>query len=140
MNKVLQLRHDYCVCIKLANETDSKKEDAELRIEAAQILIKLKENCPHEDVVCLRSEYHDYSDPDYNHDEQRICLCCGIYESAWDKKFEKLITEPFSRLEINYYSDKLPEQMKNPLNFLLSEAKEIALEKSYRCFGRVARL
>lgn len=135
MNKnIFQLRNDYCACIKLADETDSKKEDIILRQEAKVILEDLKQNCPHEDVVCLRSEYDGSYTRDYDDHcpEERLCLCCSSFESAYGNKFKVLINVPFARFEMGFYNNKLPEQMKTPLKFLLSEIKEFALEKGYR--------
>lgn len=126
--KLLDLRNEYSSCLKLANETDSKKEDKILRQEARDLLSKLQKICIHEHTVCLMSEYEgsytdDYSDkcPEY-----RICLCCGLAESAYHGKFDKLITKPFSRFEGKY-----PDQIKNPLSYLLYECIEIANKEGY---------
>ena len=135
----LQLRNEYLSCLKLADETDSKKEDFFLRKESKEILSKLREDCEHVETVCLQSEYEgSYSmDQDDRHPEDRICLCCGINESAYSGEFKKLLTVPIARFENGYYSHKLPPQMKEPLKYLLSEAKEFALEKGYSYFGKV---
>lgn len=130
----LQLRHDYISCIKLAQETDSKSEDAFLRTEAAQALDKLRQVCPHSETVCLQSEYEgsyleDYSD---HNPEYRICLMCGMQESAYQDKFSKLTTVPFARFEGKY-----PDQIKHPLSYLLLESKEIAEKEGYHYYGRV---
>lgn len=139
-NDFLQLRHEYRSCLKLAAETDSKKEDVLLREEAASLLKKLREICPHEEVVCLCSEYDGSYTDDYSdkNPEDRICLCCGINESAYGIKFLTLIKAPIARFTGGRYSDKLPAEMKNPLDFLLSEVKEFAIEKGYHYFGSVS--
>lgn len=130
--QVTQLRNDHTSCIKLARETDSKKEEVYLKQEAATALDKLRKICPHQHCVCLRSEYHgSYSyDYDDNHNEHRICLCCGVSEYAWNPDWKILTVEPFSRFE-----GKEPDQIKYPLSYLLSESTEIAEEKGYHYFG-----
>jgi hypothetical protein len=132
MEKLIQLRNDYISCLKLARETDSKKEEAYLKQEAAKSLAQLREICPHNHTVCTRSEYGGSSSWDYDdrHPEYRICLCCGITDDAYDNKFEKLTTVPFKRFEGKY-----PDQIKNPLCYLLTEATEVAEKEGYRYFG-----
>jgi hypothetical protein len=129
--QISQLRADYTSCIKLAEETDSKKEDAYLRAEAKEALDKLCKLCPHYHTVCLQSEYNssytmDCSD---SHPEIRQCLCCGTHEYGYGG-FKILTTEPFARFEGKY-----PNQIKEPLSYLLSEATEIAEIQGYRYFG-----
>lgn len=130
--KVSQLRVDYTSCLKLAGETDSKKETAYLMEEATKALDELRKICPHQHCVCLVSEYRgSYSyDYDDNHEEHRICLCCGIDEYAWNPDWKILITEPFARFE-----GKCPNQIARPLGYLLSEATEIAETQGYNYFG-----
>lgn len=138
MNEILQLRNEYISCLKLANETDSKKEDFLLRKESGEILSKLRKVCQHIETVCLRSEYEGSYTMDYDnhHPEDRVCLCCGIIESAYENKFIKLTSIPIARFECGFYSDKLPAQLKEPFKFLLSEIKDFAIEKGYRYFNR----
>lgn len=130
--KVSSLRNDYTSCLKLARETDSKKEDAYLRLEAAKALEELRKICPHKHCVCLASEYEgSYSmDYDNSHKEHRICLCCGLEEYAWNPDWKELKTKPFSRFE-----NKYPDQIKNPMKYLLSDATEIAETQGYHYFG-----
>jgi hypothetical protein len=148
MEKVSELRQTYRACLKLANETDSKKEDLSLRLDAKQALEDLKKICPHDHVLCLRSEYEGSYTDDYDdaHAEDRICLCCGVRESAYQKKyvgdgFKVLTKTPFARFEGGYYDSKgrnpLPDQVVNPLSYLLTECMEIAETKGYHYMGRV---
>lgn len=123
----LPLRNDYMSCIKLANETDSKKEDAFLRAEAKKALEQLRKECDHTYTVCTCSQYNgsytnDYSD---SYPGARICLCCGVSENAYDNEFKILTTKPFCRLTRNH-----PDQIKNPLSYLLNECIEIAQKSS----------
>lgn len=128
----LNLRNEYTSCLKLANETDSKKEDKLLRQEAIDILNKLQKICKHEYTVCLQSEYEGSYTDDYSdkNPEYRKCLCCGLTESAYSGKFDKLITKPFSRFE-----NKYPDQIENPLSYLLYECVESAGEYGYTYHG-----
>lgn len=130
--QVSHLRNDYTSCLKLARESDSKKEDAYLREEARKALESLRKICPHYHTVCLCSEYHGSYLDDYDdaHKEHRICLCCGAEEYAWNPDWKTLKTEPFSRFEGKY-----PEQIKHPLDYLLSVSTEIAETKGYHYFG-----
>lgn len=127
-NKISQLRNDHITCLKLAQESDSKKEDAYLREEAKKALDELRKLCPHQHSVCLHSEYNgsyimDYSD---HYPEHRICLCCGIDEYAYNSSWKTLTVQPFARFE-----DKYPDQVKHPLQYLLTEATEIAETQGY---------
>lgn len=126
--QVLQLRHTYMSCLKLAKETDSKKEEAYLKKEATDALTELRKVCNHQDTVCLRSESYDYDD---HYPEDRICLCCGIEEDACNDKWKVLTIIPFARFE-----SKQPDQVKHPLNYLLTEAREVAETQGYRYFGK----
>jgi hypothetical protein len=130
--QIYKLRNDHIICLKLASETDSKKEDFYLKKEAEKALDELRKICPHQHCVCLRSEYQgSYSyDYDDHHQEHRICLCCGIDEYACNPDWKVLTTKPFSRFE-----GETPEQIKHPLFYLLSEVTELAEEKGYNYFG-----
>lgn len=132
LNKLIQIRHEYTSCVKLARETDSKKEEAHLKNESYALLDKLRSECPHQHTVCLRSEYAGSYSMDYDdgHAESRICLMCGTNESAYDKKWERLTTKPFARFEGN-----APNEIKFPLDYLLSESQQIAEEIGYTYFG-----
>ena len=130
--KLIKLRNEYVSCIKLAKETDSKKEDAHLKEEAKIALEQLKKCCTHNYTVVQQSEYsgsysYDYDD---HSPEDRICLICGTEEYAYENKFKILTTVPFSRFE-----GKFADQIKNPLSYLLSDTIEVA-EKGYEYFGR----
>jgi hypothetical protein len=131
-NQISQLRNDYISCLKLAKETDSKKEEAYLKKEATDSLNKLRKVCPHQHTVCFRSEYDGSYLMDFNdsHQEHRVCLCCGIEEYAWNPDWKVLKIKPFSRFERDQ-----PEQIKNPLSYLLSDVTEIAESKGYNYFG-----
>jgi hypothetical protein len=133
-DKVLQLRHNYLSCHKLARETDSKKEDAYLKSEAGKALEELRKLCPHKQTVCLQSEHEGFQSMDYDdaHQERRICLCCGESESAWNPDWKILTTIPFARFE-----QDSPIQIRNPLSFLLTELVEIAETKGYHYSGSV---
>jgi hypothetical protein len=147
MNKASELRQTYRACLKLASETDSKKEDATLRADAKQALDELKKICLHNHIVCLRSEYEGSYSDDYDdkHPEDRICLECGVTESAYhnryDGGFKFLNNKPIARFEGGIYSVKgrepMPDQMLHPLSYLLSECIEIAETKGYHYGGRV---
>jgi len=132
-NNIINFRHEYKACLKLANETDSKKEDLLLREEAKKNLDNLRRLCSHEHIVILNSLYN--SPRSYDNDdisEKRICLCCGICEYSGTftgSKFLKLINTPISRFE----SDA-PKQILTPLSYLLTEVIEIAKEKGYKVF------
>jgi len=130
--QVSRLRNDYISCLKLATETDSKKEDTYLRAEATKALTELRQICPHQHCVCLCSEYNGSYSMDYDdkHREHRICLCCGVEEYAWNPDWTILKVEPFSRFE-----GKFPDQIKYPLSYLLSEATDIAESQGYNYFG-----
>lgn len=131
--RIWQLRHDYMSCLKLCRETDSKKEEAHLKSEAADILKELRALCIHSPTVCLCSEYEGSSCMDYDdrHSEHRICLCCGVEEYAYSNKWKTLTTVPFSRFE-----SKHPAQIINPLSYLLTETIEVAESQGYRYFVR----
>ena len=132
--QALQLRHTYLSCLKLAQETDSKKEDAYLKKEAADALTELRRVCNHKDTVCLSSGSEGSHCMDYDDacKEHRICLCCGVEEYAWDPDWKILTVFPFSRFE-----SEQPNQVTKPLNYLLTEAREVAETKGYHYFGRV---
>ncbi len=131
-DKCLQLRNEYVSCLKLANETDSKKEDAQLRSEARKALTGLVSICPHNHTVVKNSQYAGSYSMDYDDRkaEARVCLCCGYTEQAYDNEFATLTTTPFIRFEGNY-----PNQVKDPFRYLLSEAKEAAEKEGYQYFG-----
>jgi hypothetical protein len=136
-DRIVYLRRDYMSCLKCATQTDSKKEDAYLKQEAAKALKELRELCDHQQSVCLNSEYdgsylNDYSD---HHAEHRICLCCGEQEGAYDGKWLKLKTQPFARFEGKY-----PDQIKYPLNYLLTDAVQIAEKEGWHYSGRAVKL
>lgn len=135
--KVSTLRHDYMSCVKLARETDSKKEETFLLQEAKTALQQIRKMCPHTHTVCLNSEYGGSYSMDYDDGcpEHRICLCCGIDEYAHNEEFKQLTTTPFSRFE-----NKFPDQIKNPLCYLLAEATEIAEKEGYHYFGTRPKL
>jgi hypothetical protein len=130
----LQLRHDYMSCVKLAKETDSKKEDTFLKEEAHKALSQLEKLCPHQHIVCTKTEYEGCSIMDYDdhNPEHRVCLCCGQKDSAYGNEFKILTNTPFARFEGKY-----PDQIKNPLSYLLTEATEVAEKEGYHYFGRV---
>jgi hypothetical protein len=132
--QALALRQEYMACIKLANETDSKKEDNHLRGEARIALDSLFKVCPHIHTVCLRSEHEGFQSMDWDdaHKEDRICLCCGEEESAWNPDWKILTATPFARFE----SD-CPGQIKDPLSYLLTEVVDIAETKGYCYSGSV---
>jgi hypothetical protein len=136
LDKVSQLRNDYYSCIKLAAQTDSKKEDAYLKSEAAKSLAELVKLCSHQYIVCLQSEYSGSSSMDYDDHtpEHRICLCCGIeeygYKKPYGKDFQRLTVKPFARFE-----GKAPQQVRHPLSYLLTEAVEIAEKEGWHYFG-----
>jgi hypothetical protein len=126
---LLRLRQEHLSCLKLARETDSKKEDLYLKSEASKALERLRKICSHNNyTVCLQSEDGGSYSMDYDDSspEYRICLCCGIDERAYDGKFSKLTTKPFSRFERD-----APIQIRNPLSFLLTEIIDIAETKGY---------
>lgn len=132
--EVKSLRLEYRACLKLANETDSKKEDTILREEAKRLLVLLREKCPHAEVVMLRSAYEGSSCMDYDdrHGEDRICLCCGYTEYAsYSDMFTVLKVMPIARFENN-----APPEVAKPLEYLLTDSVETALEKGYRVFLR----
>jgi hypothetical protein len=130
--KAAQHRHDYMTCLKLARETDSKKEDAYLREEAKKALVELRKVCPHQHAVVLQSYYSGCSSMDYDdkNPEHRICLCCGEDERSYDDTFKILTVRPFARFEGKY-----PDQIKKPLCYLLTDAIEIAEKEGYPYFG-----
>lgn len=86
---------------KLARTTDSRKEAAEASTKAHTLLEALHAGCLHTFVVCTESEYRGSSSYDYDdrHGESRLCLACGVYETAYDEDFKVLATEPFARFE-----------------------------------------
>lgn len=124
-NEIQELRNDYKALLKLANETDSKKLDIELRAEAKQILKKLQDNCPHNHTVILRES--DYSDDSYE-SEIRVCLCCGVKEystKAWEKL--KIVQYKFLIPHPHYICNcaRCPKQLQEPLDYLLLECIDI---------------
>lgn len=144
-DKVAELRQTYRACLKLADETDSKKEDMSLRNEATLALQELKKICPHDHIVCLRSEYEGSYTDDYDdaHPEDRICVCCGVIESAYLRKnygkgFQVLTKNPLARFEGGIYQTGggsiMPPEMKSPLSFLLTECVEVAETKGHHYF------
>lgn len=132
--QALQLRHTYLSCLKLARETDSKKEDAYLKKEAADALTELRKVCNHQDTVSLCDEYDGSYSRDYDdhHAAHRICLCCGTEEYSYDDKWKVLTNSPFARA-----GSKPPAQLKNPLNYLLTEVRELAETKGFPYFEKV---
>ena len=131
-----KLRSEYQACLKLAGETDSKKEDEFLRSEAKRLLGELKYCCPHYEVVCTRSEYSGSHCMDYDdsHPETRLCLCCGVEENSsprFQERFKILTLRPFARFEGN-----LPPEISKPLEYLLAESVQTAESKGYHYFDR----
>ncbi len=122
-----ELRHGYRACIKLAKETDSKREEAALVSEADVLLNALRERCAHELTVILESSYQGCHSMDYDDRRPgtRICLKCGIGEREYDADF-KILVDPFVRFEGN-----APEEVRHPLRYLLAEAVEGAA-RGYR--------
>lgn len=126
--RAMSLRNEHRACLKLAGLTDSKKEDAHLREEAAKALAELKSICPHLEVVILRSEYSGSYSEDYDdrNPEERKCLICGVVES----KYRDSRREQFEILKNEHtkwrFEGKYPDQVKNPLGYLLSECTEAA--------------
>lgn len=129
MNEKIQgLRDQYRACVKLADETDSKRDDVYLRKEAAEILVELRKVCDHTYTV-VPQEYYEGSyceDRTDAHKEKRLCLVCDIYEYAWKAEdYKALKSTPFARIrEDSRYSPMRPEMkaaLNNPLQFLLSE-------------------
>lgn len=134
--KLVSLRHDYNSCLKLAKETDSKKMEAYLKEEATKALMALKKLCTHEYVVCLCSEYEGSSSWDWDdkHPEERICLCCGITESAYIQKYKETWKQ-LKAFPIARFEKSAPDEIKYPLSYLFLEVKEIAETKGYQYFG-----
>lgn len=120
-----QIRREYRACIKLADLTDSKREDGILRRDAAKLLDELKQACRHAHVVILRHEYagsysYDYDDA---HGADHVCLCCGAMEcDIRGGKFETLTTPPFASLRSNLPAPELLA----PLKYSLLECIEAA--------------
>ena len=85
MDELTKLRNEYKSCIKLADETDSKKEEKYLCKKAEFLLTKLQTECPHNEIVCTQRSYRGSQIDNYEdkHPEIRICLCCGIKEEAY---------------------------------------------------------
>lgn len=120
------LRLQYIACISLADETDSKREDRELREDAAKLLKELRRICPHEKLVSLRDATKSYGSYDEPEDELRLCLMCGTEESA--ATFKILTAKPLARFP---NQNEQPPQVTTPLRFLLSECEHVATEKGY---------
>jgi hypothetical protein len=83
-----------------------KKRYLKYQSEYLKQLRELENQCKHEKVITLHSEYpgsysHDYDDW---MDEVRICLVCGKSESGSANKPHKILLSPFKRFEIT--SDK----------------------------------
>jgi hypothetical protein len=129
--EITRLRNDYRACLKLATETDSKKDDVYFRSEAQKSLEELQKICSHEFVVVLNSYQKTYSSYESSDPERRICLICGIKEQAMSQShFHQLKQNPLSRFEEN-----APPEVEHPLEYLLEESKELALEKGSKYFG-----
>jgi len=126
--KAKELRTSYRSCLKIADETDSKKEDTWLRVEAKATLEELKKICPHKDVIIMCSEYDGSYTNDYEDSmpECRKCLCCDIKE-AHHLKFKNSKFEYLKDVDVQWRIDsKHHDQLTNPLNYLLSECQEVA--------------
>lgn len=129
--EIIRLRNDYRACLKLAAETDSKQDDAYFKSEAQKSLEGLRKICPHDAVVVLNSYQKAYSSYDTSDPERRICLICGMKEEAFAQShFHILKLNPLSRFEEN-----APLEVERPLDYLLEECKELALEKGSKYFG-----
>jgi hypothetical protein len=127
---VIALRNEYRACLKIANESDSKKETSFLLDEALRKVKELKKICKHKYIICLHSLYKGSYSYDYDdaHPELRICICCGEVESSYDS-FLILKNKPFSRFENN-----APVQIKKPLLYLLNEVIEVAESQGFLYF------
>lgn len=130
--EVTRLRNDYRACIKLAKETDSKTDDAYFRSEAQESLTALKKICSHDIVVVLSSYHKSYDSFEPSDPEYRICLICGEKENEFQSsQFKKLKTTPIARFEKD-----APQEIEYPLNFLLEDCKQVAIEKGLKYFQR----
>lgn len=118
---IIDIRHNYRAAIKLAHESDSKKETLSLVAMAKEELTQLRLECPHEHIVELSPAYEgSYS---YDYDDWRvahlICLMCGLEEYGP----KVLVKTPMYRC-----AGQLPLELREPLKFLLSEAVSAAEE------------
>lgn len=126
--KAKELRLTYRSCLKIADETDSKKEDAYLRAEAKSTLEELKKICPHKDVAIVGIEYRWYSDDDRGTPERRKCLCCDTNEEKYVEGHKEkflILKDENTKWRID---SKPHDELTNPLKYLLSECQEVAAE------------
>ena len=128
IDAALTLRLEYQACIRLADGTDSKREDRQLREDAKALLAELRKTCPHDHVVILNSEYEGSYTMDYDDHRpgSRICLCCGVEETAWGGQFKTLRTMPIRR-----YESDTPAGVREPLKYGLADVTEIAMQRGY---------
>lgn len=127
MQRVEELRNTYRACIKIADETDSKKEDAMLRADAKEALEELKKICTHDWCIMTQRPYNGDYDSDYSNtiSEYRRCLFCNVFESSYSGF--AILNKPATI----YLSEDKYDQAKRPLLYLLSEISEV-IEKNGR--------
>jgi hypothetical protein len=125
-SKALKLRHEYMSCIKLADETDSKKEDKVLREDAKSILETLKKSCKHQYVIITQDEYYDcyeaYNERYYN--EERICLCCSLSDDSQKKG-------PLFLAKIKPIARYFKKDLNYPLKLLLQDILDMVVKHGY---------
>ena len=103
--------------IKLAKQIREKTESLnEITNKLRSELDADLNECKHQKVVVVTSEYYGSYSYDYDdgHDEIRQCLICGRMEHAEKKEFKKLLN-PFVRLELGYPHGKNNRYRKSPL-------------------------
>jgi hypothetical protein len=125
--EVQSLRDTYRACIKLANETDSKQEDKQLRSDAEEAFKELRAKCPHLHVVTTHPYCPSWGSYDEVTPEDRRCLCCGLDESGCaDSDFAKL-HNPLGRVSWRGYGNdhEIPATIRKPLEYLMSEIMEL---------------
>lgn len=125
-DQALALRHEYRACVKIAQDTDSKKEAASLTVEAKGLLERLRKVCPHEETIVLNSYSPSYSWDEDANPERRICLCCGVrdemyYYNGTPEKKPLILLHPKGHWNARKGSQI---DLKEPLKYLLSECLE----------------
>lgn len=120
---VLEARNTYRSCVALAEISDSKRETEVLLQDAKIALAKLTEKCEHPTIVITQGYSPAYSSYDEPDPEIRLCICCGLYESAY-REFHTLLTRPFARV---FATKGLPIELREPLRFLMTECIEAAV-------------
>lgn len=97
-------------------------------------LKELEDQCKHEKVVILHSEYSGSYSMDYDDwlDEVRICLVCGMRESGNKKKPHKILLNPIKRFELTTLKSIKETPLHSPTDVSLEPLLEWVSYNGYK--------